>query len=175
MSDSLVVRLKNESDLSDAGLRTLLQTDEFDNVLFAAAEAVRKDIYGNDVYIRGLIEFTNYCKNNCYYCVIRSTNSNAVRYRLSKDDILSCCKEGYALGYRTFVLQGGEDPFFSDNLICEIITSIRKKYPDCAITLSLGENQKQAIRHTSTQELIVTSFGTKQQTKTTIGYCTLIQ
>lgn len=142
MSDSPVVRLKNESDLSDAGLRTLLQTDEFDDALFAAAEAVRKDIYGNDVYIRGLIEFTNYCKNNCYYCGIRSANSNAVRYRLSKDDILSCCKEGYALGYRTFVLQGGEDPFFSDDMICEIVSSIRSKYSDCAITLSLGEKSK---------------------------------
>ena len=142
MSDSPVVRLKNESDLSDAGLRTLLQTDEFDDALFAAAEAVRKDIYGNDVYIRGLIEFTNYCKNNCYYCGIRSANSNAIRYRLSKDDILSCCKEGYALGYRTFVLQGGEDPFFSDDMICEIVSSIRSKYSDCAITLSLGEKSK---------------------------------
>ena len=142
MSDSPVVRLKNESDLSDAGLRTLLQTDEFDDALFAAAKAVRKDIYGNDVYIRGLIEFTNYCKNNCYYCGIRSANSNAIRYRLSKDDILSCCKEGYALGYRTFVLQGGEDPFFSDDMICEIVSSIRSKYSDCAITLSLGEKSK---------------------------------
>ena len=112
MSDSPVVRLKNKSGLSDTQLHTLLLTDEFDDELFAAADAVRQDIYGKDVYIRGLIEFTNYCKNNCYYCGFRAANGNAVRYRLSKDDILACCNEGYMLGYRTIVLQGGEDPFF---------------------------------------------------------------
>ncbi len=142
MYDLPINRLKINSDLSDNELIILFQTDEFDDALFAAADAVRQAVYGRDVYIRGLIEFTNYCKNNCYYCGIRAANSNVVRYRLSKDDILSCCKKGYALGYRTFVLQGGEDPFYSNELLCEIISSIRSKYDDCAITLSLGEKSK---------------------------------
>lgn len=91
------------------------------------------------MYVRGLIEFTNYCKNDCLYCGIRKSNLNAIRYRLSKQDILECCKEGYNLGFRTFVLQGGEDLYFSDKKICDIVSSIKKLYPDCAITLSIGE------------------------------------
>lgn len=122
----------------------MLQTPEHDASLFAAADAVRREIYGDEVYIRGLIEFTNYCKNNCYYCGIRRDNKQAARYRLTKEEILSCCKEGYTLGFRTFVLQGGEDPFYSDKLICEIVSAIREQFPDCAITLSIGEKNKES-------------------------------
>ena len=108
-------------------------------LLRSKADSVRQEIYGTDVYIRGLIEFTNYCKNNCYYCGIRRDNITATRYRLAPEDILSCCDEGYKLGFRTFVLQGGEDGFFPRDKICHIVASIKDKYPDCALTLSIGE------------------------------------
>lgn len=107
--------------------------------LFAKADERRREYYGDKVYIRGLIEFTNYCKNNCYYCGIRSGNKNATRYRLTEGDILSCCENGYRLGFRTFVLQGGEDMHFTDDMICGIVARIKKTYPDCAVTLSIGE------------------------------------
>ena len=96
--------------------------------------------------IRGLIEFTNYCKNDCIYCGIRKSNLNACRYRLSETDIQNCCRTGYELGFRTFVLQGGEDPYFTDDKIVEIVKKIRSAYPDCAITLSIGEKTKESYR-----------------------------
>ena len=107
--------------------------------LHSLAREVALKSYGKKIFIRGLIEFTNYCKNNCYYCGIRSSNNCASRYRLSKDEILECCEEGYNLGFRTFVLQGGEDLYFTDEIMVDIISTIREKYPDCAITLSVGE------------------------------------
>ena len=91
-----------------------------------------------------MIEVSNYCKNNCYYCGIRAGNKHAVRYRLDKGDILSCCEIGYKLGFRTFVMQGGEDGFFDDDFLCGIISEIKKNYPDCAVTLSLGERTKES-------------------------------
>ncbi len=103
------------------------------------AVKVRKQYYGTKVFTRGLIEFTNYCKNNCYYCGIRGGNKNALRYRLTKEEILECCQEGYGLGFRTFVLQGGEDPYYTDEIMADIIRRIKHAYPDCAVTLSLGE------------------------------------
>lgn len=102
--------------------------------------------YENKVYIRGLIEISNICKNDCYYCGIRCSNSKCDRYRLSKSDILECCDEGYNLGFRTFVLQGGEDPFFTDDFLVDLITEIKAKYPDCAVTLSLGERPKESYK-----------------------------
>ncbi|MBR5509988.1 MAG: [Lachnospiraceae bacterium] len=113
-----------------------------------AEEAVRlqKLYYGNKVYTRGLIEFTNYCKNNCYYCGIRRGNLHAKRYRLTKDEILSCCETGYDLGYRTFVLQGGEDAWFTDDRMVEIIREIKERYPDCALTLSIGEKSYESYK-----------------------------
>ena len=121
-------------------------TEEGDALLFAAADRVRRGIYKDTVYIRGLIEFTNYCRNNCYYCGIRRDNRNAERYRLSKEDILSCCEEGYGLGFRTFVLQGGEDPYYTDALICDIVSEIRSRFADCAITLSIGEKSRESYK-----------------------------
>lgn len=99
----------------------------------------KEKYYSNKIFMRGLIEFTNYCRNDCYYCGIRCSNKNIERYRLSLDEILECTNIGYKLGYRTFVLQGGEDIYFSDDKIIEIIKSIKKLHPDCAITLSIGE------------------------------------
>lgn len=111
---------------------------EISDYLTSKAVNIRKKYYSNKVYIRGLIEISNYCKNNCYYCGIRCSNNKVTRYRLSKDEILKSCEVGYDLGFRTFVLQGGEDPV-CDNYIIDVIKSIRSLYVDCAITLSLGE------------------------------------
>ncbi len=105
----------------------------------AEALRLRRERFGNDVYVRGLIEFTNICKNDCYYCGIRKSNPNLIRYRLTKDEILSACEYGYSLGFRTFVLQGGEDGFFDDEILSDLIREIKNRFPDCALTLSFGE------------------------------------
>ncbi len=110
------------------------------------AAKLRKQYYGNKVFMRGLIEFTNYCKNNCYYCGIRAGNKNAERYRLTKEEILECCAQGYALGFRTFVLQGGEDPWYTDEKIADIVRAIKDAYPECAVTLSIGEKSRESYR-----------------------------
>ncbi|MCI8584395.1 MAG: [FeFe] hydrogenase H-cluster radical SAM maturase HydE [Lachnospiraceae bacterium] len=110
------------------------------------AVRIRKLHYGEKVYTRGLIEFTNYCRNDCYYCGIRRGNLHARRYRLTKEEILDCCDRGYDLGFRTFVLQGGEDRWFTDERMAEIIRAIRSRYPDCAITLSVGERPYESYR-----------------------------
>ena len=144
--NALVDRLREQRNLSDAEFKTILETDAYDAALQKAADEVRRAHYGTDVYVRGLIEFTNYCKNNCYYCGIRRDNRNATRYRLTKEEILSCCAEGYDLGFRTFVLQGGEDPFYTDDLICEIVAAIHAQHPDCAITLSIGEKSRESYQ-----------------------------
>lgn len=136
---SLPIKLKEEKNLSDEEFLKLLSTNEYDSELHTLADEVRREIYGEDVYIRGLIEISNYCKNDCYYCGIRRGNKSAVRYRLTKDDILACCEEGYKLGFRTFVMQGGEDPYYTDDVMCGIVSAVRERYSDCAITLSLGE------------------------------------
>lgn len=110
------------------------------------ARQVRERTYGNRVFIRGLIEFTNYCKNDCYYCGIRRSNKKAARYRLTKEDILDCCRQGYELGFRTFVLQGGEDGYFTAERLTELIREIKNGYPDCALTLSVGEKKEKEYR-----------------------------
>lgn len=114
--------------------------------LKGAAVRLKKEHYGNKVYTRGLIEFTNYCKNGCYYCGINRENREAKRYRLSREEILSCCENGYELGFRTFVLQGGEDPYFTDDRMVELIGEIKEKYSDCALTLSIGEKSYESYR-----------------------------
>lgn len=118
------------------------RTPELAEYLFEKARAIRKQYYGNDVYMRGLIEFTSYCKNDCYYCGLRRSNREAERYRLTKEEILECCAIGYDLGFRTFVLQGGEDPAFTDEKIVDIIQAIKDSYSDCAVTLSIGEKSR---------------------------------
>lgn len=123
-----------------------LEFTDDEEALFDAADDVRRQWYGTEVYVRGLIEFTNYCRNNCYYCGIRHDNRELTRYRLTKEEILSCAAEGYSLGYRTFVLQGGEDTYFTDDMICDIVSDIHDKYPDCAITLSIGEKSKESYQ-----------------------------
>lgn len=115
------------------------QRKEIDQELFELARKKQQQTFGKGVYLRGLIEFTNYCRNNCYYCGIRAGNREVERYRLTKEQILDCCQEGYTLGFRTFVLQGGEDRYFTNDMICDIVSSIKERHPDCAITLSIGE------------------------------------
>lgn len=110
------------------------------------ATVKRKEIYGNTVYLRGLIEISNICKNDCYYCGIRKSNVACSRYRLSPEEILFCCQEGYRLGFRTFVLQGGEDSAFSDSVLTALIVAIKSRYPDCAVTLSLGERSANSYK-----------------------------
>ncbi|MCI8536945.1 MAG: [FeFe] hydrogenase H-cluster radical SAM maturase HydE [Hungatella sp.] len=122
----------------------LTQDRELRQQLFASARQVREQWYGKAVLIRGLIEFTNYCKNDCYYCGIRRSNQNCVRYRLTEEEIISCCQKGYDLGFRTFVLQGGEDMFFTDIHLSRIVAKIKEAYPDCAVTLSVGEKNRKS-------------------------------
>ena len=142
----IVLRLARERDLPDEELSFLIESGEAGIFLAEEADRIRRQVYGTDVYIRGLIEFTNYCKNNCYYCGIRASDRKTERYRLSKEQILQCCEEGYDLGFRTFVLQGGEDPFFSDERICDIVSEIKERFPDCAVTLSIGEKTKESYQ-----------------------------
>lgn len=111
-----------------------------------AAQQMAQAVFGNKIYIRGLVEISSICKRDCRYCGLRRSNPNAVRYRLTPEQILSCCEKGYALGFRTFVLQGGEDGFFSDEVVCGVVREIKRRYPDCAVTLSLGERGDESFR-----------------------------
>ena len=126
-----------------AELIKMADDPQVDALLAEEAVRIRKEVYGTDVYTRGLIEFTNYCKNDCYYCGIRRSNPNAKRYRLTEEEILACCEHGYELGFRTFVMQGGEDPAMTDEWTEQTVASIHRLFPDCAITLSLGEKTRE--------------------------------
>ena len=145
----LIECLAARQDLSDEDLTCLLERLFDDNarderkLLYKTAREVSLKTFGKKVYVRGLIEFTNYCRNNCYYCGIRAGNGKASRYRLGKEEILNCCREGYALGLRTFVLQGGEDMAYSAGDIAAIVASIKEAWPDCAVTLSIGEHSRE--------------------------------
>ncbi|MBO4432101.1 MAG: [FeFe] hydrogenase H-cluster radical SAM maturase HydE [Clostridia bacterium] len=143
---SLIDKLASTHSLSLTEWTAAVKGFSPDTARYAAQIALkeRERIYGKDVYIRGLIEISNYCKNNCLYCGIRRDNKNCDRYRLSRDEILACCREGYALGFRTFVLQGGEDPYYTDDVLCGIIADIKSEFSDCAVTLSLGERTRES-------------------------------
>ena len=142
---SVVADIERKKNITREQLRYLLEGNEAELLQERAVET-RKSVYGDEVFIRGLIEFTNYCQNDCYYCGIRRSNSQAERYRLSEDEILDCCREGYRLGFRTFVLQGGEDAYFTDERLCRIISRIKEQYSDCALTLSIGEKSAESYR-----------------------------
>ncbi len=144
----LINKLENDRSLSLEEYRFLIdnRNEEYAKILAEKAVEARKRIYGNDVYIRGLIEISNICKNDCYYCGIRAGNKSCERYRLTKEQILSCCENGYSLGFRTFVMQGGEDGYFCDEVMCDIITEIKSRYSDCAVTLSLGERSRESYQ-----------------------------
>lgn len=144
----IVDSIREKKDITIEELAVLLHSDSREGVeyLHLQARNTAQRIYGTKVFIRGLIEFTNYCKCDCFYCGIRRSNKKAVRYRLTKEEILSCCENGYGLGFRTFVLQGGEDAFFTDERICGIVTEIKRRYPDCAVTLSIGEKPRESYQ-----------------------------
>ena len=144
----LIDKLKETKHLTKEEWVALIEgrTADVAEYLFTQARDVRTQVYGKDIYIRGLIEFTNFCKNDCLYCGIRRSNTNACRYRLDMDEILECCEKGYELGFRTFVLQGGEDAYFTDERLEQIVKAIRSLYPDCAITLSVGERSYESYK-----------------------------
>ncbi len=145
---NFIDKLEKEHTLSSEEYYELLSCYD-DNVAKYAAQKARKavyEIYGKKIFIRGLIEISNYCKNDCYYCGIRRSNNKAERYRLTKEEILSCCEIGYSLGFRTFVMQGGEDNHYNDEVLTEIISDIKSLYPDCAVTLSLGERSEESYQ-----------------------------
>ncbi len=146
---SLLAALNQQAPLSLADYEALIvgQTEETAAEAAALARETRQRVYGNGVYLRGLIEVSSICKNDCYYCGIRKSNAAGERYRLTEDDILACCAAGFALGFRTFVLQGGEDAHFTDRLLCRLISQIKARFPDCAITLSLGERSRESYQH----------------------------
>lgn len=145
---ALIDKLAKEKTLSAEEYEKLIisRSPEADEYIMQKAFEARTGVYSNKVFIRGLIEISNICKNDCLYCGIRRGNKNCSRYRLTADEIIECCKEGYSLGFRTFVMQGGEDNYFDDTVLCEIIKKIKSEYPDCAVTLSLGERSRESYQ-----------------------------
>ena len=146
--EALIRQLHRDRRLSPEQWEQLLTEYDPDDVELAMALAreISDARFGKRIWFRGIIEFTNICKNDCYYCGIRRSNGKVRRYRLTPEEILSCCDEGYAGGFRTFVLQGGEDGWFTDERLCAIIRSIKERYPDCAVTLSLGERSRESYQ-----------------------------
>ena len=140
----LTEKLYRDGNLADDELAAVIENGNVNNLLFTLSDKVRRKHYGDEGYLRGLIEFTNCCKNDCLYCGIRRSNRKQERYRLTHEQIMDCCKTGHMLGYRTFVLQSGEDPYFTDERICEIISEIHSAYPDCAVKLSIGEKSRES-------------------------------
>ena len=140
--------IKNTGKITRDQLEYILQSSDGESAeyLFATARSTAQRYYGKAVYLRGLVEFTNYCKNDCYYCGIRLSNHKAQRYRLTEEEILSCCDIGEDIGFRTFVLQGGEDPYFTDDRICRLVERIKKDHPSCAVTLSIGEKSRESYQ-----------------------------
>lgn len=140
--------LRETKTLIPEEMRILLEsmTDEDETFLYHQAREVCDQYYGNSVFLRGLIEFSSYCRNDCYYCGLRRSNKHAQRYRLSVEEILSCADRGYELGFRTIVLQSGEDPFYRDEDLCALVSGIKKIHPDCAVTLSVGEKSKESYQ-----------------------------
>lgn len=182
----IISKIENNHIASKSEFAYLLEniTDSELEILRKKARQKAFSRFSNKVYIRGLIEFSSICKNDCYYCGLRRSNKNAVRYRLTKEQILSCCKQGYNLGFRTFVLQGGEDLFFNDDVMCDIVSSIKSLYPDCAVTLSLGERSFESykrlfdagadrylLRHETADSLHYSKLHPKEMTLSTRKEC----
>ena len=141
-------QLKKDSMMGGEDLRALLTslTPDEEQLLYDAACEVRRSVYGTDVYLRGLIEFSSYCRNNCLYCGLRRGNEKCQRYRLSREEILECADKGYELGFRTIVLQSGEDPWYTDAWICSVVSQIKERHPDTAVTLSIGEKGRESYQ-----------------------------
>ena len=145
--NELIDKLRKEKKLTREEYLILIKNRNVcKDYLFKNSSEVRNEIYGNEIYIRGLIEFTNICKNDCFYCGIRRANKNVDRYRLTSEEIITCTDLGYKLGFRTFVMQGGEDNYYTDEILCNIIKEIKNRHPDSAITLSLGERSFESFK-----------------------------
>ncbi len=144
----LIDALYEQGDLPETDLLYILDHIESTSYdyLREKADTKRKHHYDDRVFMRGLIEFTNFCAQDCSYCGIRASNAKADRYRLTQEEILSCCSEGYRLGYRTFVMQGGEDPWFNDDKLCAVIEEVKRQFPDTAITISVGERSRESYQ-----------------------------
>ena len=144
----IIEKIESTGTASKHELAFLLETINDSELETLRKKAQKKSLehFSNKIYIRGLVELSSYCKNDCLYCGLRRSNKSAVRYRLTKEQILSCCRSGYSLGFRTFVLQGGEDGYYTDEVMCDIVSSIKSLYPDCAVTLSLGERTEESYR-----------------------------
>ena len=144
----LINRLEQEHSLSEPEYAEMIRNRDTEaaELLAEKASAVRQAVFGNLVYTRGLIEISSICRNNCLYCGIRRDNSRAERYRLTAEEILSCADEGYELGFRTFVLQGGEDPYYTDEVLCVLVKRLKTRHPDCAVTLSMGERSRESYQ-----------------------------
>ena len=145
---ALIDKLERQRGLATEEYLRLIEGRDEESAAELARRAVcaRRKIYGDEVYVRGLIEVSNYCKNDCYYCGIRRSNAHCLRYRLSPEQIIDCTDIGYDLGFRTFVMQGGEDVKFTDELLCGLIAEIKRRHPDCAVTLSLGERSRDSYQ-----------------------------
>lgn len=148
MNRKIIDKLNRTHSLELAEWEQIISSYTKEDSEYAMKEASQIAIreYGKKIYFRGIIEFSNFCKCDCYYCGIRKSNQNCQRYRLTREDILECCQEGYENGFRTFVLQGGEDGWFTDERMCEIVHQIKMRYPDCAVTLSLGERSFESYK-----------------------------
>lgn len=148
MIKKLIDKLVNTGNLNKSEWMTIL--DEYTENDRKYAESIARETalskFGKKIYFRGIIEFSNICKNDCYYCGIRKSNKCVSRYRLTKDDILECAKDGYSFGFRTFVLQAGEDGHFEDEVLCDIVRSIKHNFCDCAVTLSVGERSRESYQ-----------------------------
>lgn len=144
----IIEHIRDTRDITRTELEQILTTEDKDSIdlLRSTAREVASSIYGNKIFIRGLVELTSYCKNDCLYCGLRRSNRDAVRYRLSEEQVYACCDNGYRLGFRTFVLQGGEDAWFNDERLCRIVSTIHERHPDCAITLSMGERSRESYQ-----------------------------
>ncbi|WP_428770181.1 [FeFe] hydrogenase H-cluster radical SAM maturase HydE [Treponema sp. HNW] len=145
---TLIDTLTRRRSLSLSEYEALItqRTNEASRILAEKADKIKKSVYGNGVFIRGLIEISNFCKNDCLYCGIRRSNKDCERYRLSEEEIINCARTGYELGFRTFVMQAGEDPFFTDDFLCSLIRKLKTLFPDCALTLSLGERSFESYK-----------------------------
>ena len=144
----LVDELAERRTLSVEGYQALVEgaCPELADLAARRAWDVRRRVFGDAVYVRGLIEISNHCKNDCLYCGLRRSNASCARYRLSAEKIVACADEGYRLGFRTFVLQGGEDPWFTDERLCDVVARLKRAHGDCAVTLSVGERPRESYQ-----------------------------